>query len=160
MRHGTRIAGAAIALLVALLMASCGSVEEPKVTLTGLDVHGLSSEGFELRLLADVENPNDFGANVSDLEYRIYLDDQRVAHGAQTDVVEVQARSTVEVEIPFTLVWKGAGEGLTKLLDGRQHDWRLEGKVKLSKGALSRTFRFSESGSFDAPKVDDIEINL
>jgi LEA14-like dessication related protein len=160
MRHRARIPEALTAVLVALLMASCAGIEEPKVTLTGLDFHGLSSEGLELKLLADVENPNGFGADVSGLEYSVYLDDLRVARGVQTGVTAVAARSTVEVEIPFTLVWKGAGEGLQKMLDGKKHDWRLDGRVRLSKGSIARTFRFSESGTFDAPDVDEIEIDL
>jgi LEA14-like dessication related protein len=159
MKCRARISAAA-ALFLALAIASCSSVEEPKVTLTGVDFHGLSNEGLELRLIADVENPNDFGANVSDLEYRVFLDDLRVARGLQTEVVAVEANSTVEVGIPFTLVWKGAEKGLQKVLDGERHDWRLEGRVKLSKGALSRTFRFSESGSFDAPNAREIELDL
>jgi LEA14-like dessication related protein len=150
-------AGLAVSML---LLASCAGIEEPVVTISGVDFHGLSSEGLEFKLLADVENPNAFGADVSDLEYRISLDDVMVAKGTQADIVHVDAHSTSEVEIPFTFVWDAADEGVLKVLDGRKHDWRIKGSVRLSKSALSRKFNFSESGSFNAPKASDIDFKL
>jgi hypothetical protein len=64
------------------------------------------------------------------------------------------------VEIPFTIVWSGIDKGLKKLLDGEEHDWRVQGSVRLNKGALSRVFKFKEKGTYDAPEADDIEIDL
>jgi LEA14-like dessication related protein len=143
-----------------LALTSCSEVEEPVVTMTGVNVHGISTEGLELHLLVDVENPNGFGADISELEYRVFLDNIKVAEGVQKDAVAVPAESTVEVEIPFTIVWSGVDKGLKRLLDGEEHDWRVGGSVRLNKGAISRVFKFSESGTYDAPKADDIEIDL
>ena len=153
---------AAMLLLVtgSLALASCASVEEPVVTLTGADFHGLSTEGLELRLLADVENPNGFGADISGLTYKVFVDGTEVAAGVQDDPVRGGARETVEVAIPFTLVWEGVNKGLTKLLDGKEHDWKLKGSVRLSNGPLSKTFKFSERGSFDSPKVENVQLDL
>jgi LEA14-like dessication related protein len=150
----------AILLMCLLALTSCSEVEEPVVTMTGVDVRGISTEGLELHLLVDVENPNGFGADISQLEYRVFLDNIKVAEGLQEEAVAVPAESTVEVEIPFTIVWSGIDKGLKKLLDGEEHDWRVRGSVRLNKGALSKAFKFSESGTYDAPRADDIEIDL
>jgi LEA14-like dessication related protein len=156
-----RSAGAFASLLVCLVaFTSCSEIQEPVVTLTGVDVHGLSTEGLALNLIVDVDNPNSFGADIGELKYRVLLDDTEVATGLQEEDVPVPADSRVEVKIPFTIAWSGMDEGLRKLLDGEEHEWRIKGSVKLSKGALSRTFRFSESGRFDAPKGSDIEIEF
>ena len=156
-----RVAGALVPLLICLLaVTSCSEIEQPVVTMTGVDVHGLSTEGVALNLIVDVENPNSFGADIGELKYRVLLDNTEVATGLQENKVAVPADSTVEVKIPFTIVWSGMDRGLSKLLDGEEHEWRLKGSVKLSKGALSRTFNFSEGGRFDAPKGSDIEIDL
>lgn len=130
------------------------------MTMTGVDFRGISIEGLAFNLLVDVENPNAFGADISDLEYRILLDNAEVATGLQKDTIVVPAESVVEVGIPFIIVWSGIDEGLKKLLDGEEHEWRLKGSVRLSKGAMSRVFRFSENGTFDAPEANDIEIDL
>jgi LEA14-like dessication related protein len=147
-------------LLLLQVLTSCSGIEEPEVTITGVDVHGISTNGLALQLLVDVENPNSFGADISRLEYRVFLDDIRVAEGLQEESVPVPAESTVEVKIPFDILWDGMEKGLKKLLDGEEHDWRLEGNVRLRKGAMSRAFSFSEKGSYKAPRAHDIEIEL
>jgi LEA14-like dessication related protein len=152
---------APVLLLMCLLaVTSCAQIEEPVVTMTGVDFKGMSTEGLSFKLLVDVENPNGFGANISELEYRILLDNIEVATGLQKDTVAVPAESTVEVAMPFTIVWSGINKGLKKLLDGEEHEWRLKGSVRLNKGAMSRVFRFSENGTFDAPKANDFKIDL
>jgi len=156
-----RAAGVLTFLLMCLLaVTSCSEIEEPVVTMTGVEVHGLSIKGLSLNLLVDVENPNSFGADIGELNYRVLLDNMEVATGLQEDRVAVPAAGAVEVKIPFTIVWSGMDDGLKKLLDGEEHEWRVKGSVRLSKGALARTFRFSESGRFDAPKGSDIEIDF
>jgi len=163
-RQTTRPTAARLTALLLLslsaVLTACSGISEPEVTMTGVDVNGISMEGIELDLLVDVENPNDFGADIGELEYSIYLDGLKVATGLQEEAVSVPANSTVEVGVPFTIVWKGVDKGLRKLLDGEEHDWRIKGSVELSKGPLSRSFSFSESGEFTAPKASDIEIDL
>ena len=156
-RRSRAIAALVLCLFVA---ASCSDIQEPVVTMTGVDVHGLSTEGLALNLVVDVENPNGFGADIGELEYRVLLDNTEVATGLQEDNVSVPAEGTVEVKIPFTIVWSGMDKGLKRLLDGEEHEWRVKGRVRLSKAGLSRVFKFSEGGRFDAPKASDIEINL
>jgi LEA14-like dessication related protein len=157
----TRVVLAATALLMCLFtVTSCSEIEEPVVTMTGVDFRGVSTEGIALDLLLDVENPNGFGVNIGELEYTVLLDNMKVATGTQSDPVVVPADGTVEVAIPFTIVWSGVDKGLKKLLDGEEHEWRLKGSVRLSKGAMSRFFRFSEVGTFDAPRASDIKIDF
>ena len=147
-------------LMYLLAVTSCSRIEEPVVTMTGVDFKGISTDGLSFKLLVDVENPNGFGADISELEYRVLLDNVEVATGMQKDTVAVPAESTVEVAMPFTIVWGGIDKGLKKLLDGEEHEWRLKGSVRLNKGALSRVFRFSENGTFDAPEADNFKIDL
>lgn len=128
--------------------------------LTGIEVEGLSVDGLELTLLADVRNPNDFGATIGGLDYRVFVDGTRLAEGLLLDDVKVGAGESVEVGIPFTLTWEGVGEAVEKALDGREHNWKLKGSATLRKGVLAKTFRFDESGSFRSPDKEDVEIDL
>jgi LEA14-like dessication related protein len=143
-----------------VLLVSCSSIEPPKVVLTGVEVEGLSVDGLELKLLADVKNPNDFGATIGSLDYRVFVDGTRLAEGRLSDDVEVEAGESVEVGIPFTLTWEGVGEAVEKALDGRDHDWKLKGSARVRKGVLAKTFRFDEGGSFKSPNKEDVEIDL
>jgi LEA14-like dessication related protein len=147
-------------IAVAILSASCASVQPPKVVLTGVQVTGLSVDGLELKLLADVTNPNDFGARIKELDYRVLLDGDRLAEGILPEDVDVSAGGTVEVGIPLTLTWEGIGDTIEKAIDGKKHDWKLAGSATLGNGMLSRTFRFDEKGSFTSPKKEDVEIDF
>ncbi|MFH1688733.1 MAG: LEA type 2 family protein [Candidatus Eisenbacteria bacterium] len=160
MIRGTRVVLATALLTCLFAITSCSEIEEPIVTMTGVNLRGASLEGIVLELLLEVENPNGFGANIGELEYSVMLDNIKVGKGEQSDPIAVPADGTVEVAIPFTIVWSGVDKGLKKLLDGEEHEWRLKGSVRLSKGAMSRFFRFSEVGTFDAPKASDITIDF
>ena len=142
------------------LMASCSRIEPPRVTLTGVDFEGISTEGIEFTLLADVTNANDFGAAVGRVEYRVLVDGTEIADGVRTEEVEIQPGGTVEVGIPFTLTWEGVKKGLKEFLDGEEHEWKLAGSASVHKGALSRTFRFSEVGRFRGPSERDVNIDM
>jgi LEA14-like dessication related protein len=155
-----RIVKAAAAAVLLLASVSCSSIQPPTVVLTGVDVNGLSVDGLELTLLADVRNPNDFGATIGKLDYHVFVDGTRLAQGTLSDDVEVDAGDTEEVVIPFTLTWEGVGEAVEKALDGREHDWKLKGSATIRKGVLTKTFRFDEGGSFRSPEKDDVDIDL
>ena len=159
-RHKSAAGVAGVVVLCSFLLASCSDVQAPKVVLTGVEIEGMSVEGLELTLLADVRNPNDFGATIGELDYEVYVDGGRLAAGLLSDGVEVPAGESVEVGIPFTLTWEGVGDTLEKALDGRRHDWKLKGSATLRKGMLGKTFRFDESGSFTSPKAEDVEIDF
>jgi LEA14-like dessication related protein len=149
---------AAMALLV--LTTSCADIEPPKVILTGLEIEGMSVDGLELVLLTDVRNPNDFGATIDKLSYKVSVDGTRLAEGLLSDDVDVGAGEVVEVGIPFTLTWEGVGDAVEKALDGKEHDWKLKGSATLKKGIVAKTFRFDEGGSFQSPEAEDVEIDF
>ncbi len=159
-REPRAVLAPALLLVCLLTVTSCSQMVEPVVTMTGVDFKGISTEGLSFKLLMDVENPNGFGTDISELRYRVLLDNAEVATGLQEDTVVVPAEGVVEVGIPFVIVWSGIDKGLKKLLDGEEHEWRLKGSVRLSRGAISRVFKFSENGTFDSPKANDIEIDL
>lgn len=148
------------ALALTALGTSCAKVEAPKVVLNSVDIDGISVDGVELTLLVDVSNPNGFDADIGRLEYRVEVDDTEIAKGVRTEEVRAPAGETVEVSIPFTVTWTGIGKGMKEYLDGREHSWKLIGKVKVSSGALSKTFAFSESGEFQGPDAERVEMDF
>jgi LEA14-like dessication related protein len=142
------------------LATSCSRREAPSVKLTGVDFDGISTEGIEFTLLADVTNLNDFGASIGRVEYDVLIDGSEIAQGVRTEDVHVPAGEAVEVGIPFTLTWEGAKKGLREFLDGEEHEWKLKGSATIKKGALSKTFRFAEVGRFRGPSEKDVDLDF
>ncbi|MFH1501763.1 MAG: LEA type 2 family protein [Candidatus Eisenbacteria bacterium] len=147
-------------LVLVVLTTSCATVAPPKVVLNSVDIDGISTDGIELRLFVDVTNPNGFGADIGRLAYRVEVDDTEIANGVRTSEIHIPSGETVEVEVPFTVTWMGLGKGIEEYLDGREHLWKLSGSVQVSKGALSKTFDFSESGEFQGPDAKRVEMDF
>jgi len=153
--------GVAIALLaLAALAASCSRIEAPHVVLNGVDLEGISTDGIEFTLKAKVTNPNGFGAKVGKLEYSVQVDGTQVASGMRSKQVPIAAGETVEVGIPFAVTWEALGKGIDQYFDGGDHRWKLTGSAVLSKGVMSRTFTFSESGRFEGPDAGRIDLDF
>ncbi len=138
-------------LALAICLSSCSSIQEPIIRLEGVDLVGISTDGLELKLQTTLENPNDFGADIGRLEYRIFGDGVELARGTREERIHVAAGETVDVGVPFVLDWAGGKTILERILDGEEHDWKLEGSVDVSKGPIRKTFAFSESGSINSP---------
>jgi len=149
----TRTSLQTVVVLVALAvcLSSCSSIQEPIIRLDGVDLVGVSTDGLELKLQTTLENPNDFGAEIDRLEYRIFGDGVELACGTREERVHVSAGETVDISVPFVLNWSGGKTILGGILDGEEHDWKLEGRVDVSKGPMRKTFAFSESGSINSP---------
>ncbi len=149
----TRIPLLAVASLAALAicLTSCSGIQEPVIRLEGVDLVGISTDGLELMLQASLENPNDFGADIDGLEYVILGDGEELARGSREMEIRVGAGETVEVGVPFDLKWSSGKTILEGILDGEEHEWKLEGSVGVSKGPIRKTFAFSESGNINSP---------
>jgi len=150
----TRISLRTVVALAALAicLTSCSSIQEPVIRLEGVDLVGISTDGMELMLQATLENPNDFGADIDELEYVILGDGEELARGSREMEIRVGAGETVEVGVPFDLKWSSGKTILESILDGAEHDWKLEGSVGVKKGPIRKTFAFSESGSINSPE--------
>ncbi len=138
-------------LAAALALSSCSSFREPDVTLIDVDFVGISGDGLRFKMMARVENPNDFSASIERVEYRIYGDGVELAEGKWSESVPVPARGSVEVRVPFVLKWKGGQTILESMFDDDEHEWRFKGSVELRKGPITRVFPFSESGTIHTP---------
>lgn len=139
------------------LITSCASMESPKVMLTGVEQAGMTSEGLEFILIVDVRNPNDFGAQLGDLEYEVHVDGYEMARGFRSDVVTVPPNGSVEVDVPFTLEWKGARRILANFFDGEDHEWKIDGSLEVRKGVMKKTFTFTDKGSFGALFSEEVD---
>ncbi len=157
-RRGSGVFAALLAC--AILLTSCASVDPPKVMIKNVEIDGLSFDGVELVLNVEVRNPNGFGANVGRLEYEVEIDGAEMANGRMAEEVFVPAGGSAEVAVPFTVTWEGIGKGVDRYLDGAEHNWKLSGSVRVSNGALAKTFDFSEEGRFQSPDADEVEMDF
>lgn len=143
-----------LAAAVALGVAGCSSIEQPKLTVESVTFAGLSAEGIELEVAIKVTNPNDFAAEAAGILYTLEINDVEVLDGRQDDPVSVPARGFSDVTVPVTLRWGGGAGALQDILEGGEQRWRLHGRVTVRSGIIQKTFPFSESGTFTTQGSD------
>jgi LEA14-like dessication related protein len=139
------------AFSLVVCLTSCARIQEPKVVLLGLEYVGVGNAGVNFTLNADVTNPNSFDAVLSRFSYEVIVDGSKLAEGFRLEDVTIPRNATVRVGIPFTITWEGLTGGVKRLLDGKEHDWKLAGSAVLKKGGLYHTFKFVETGRFGGP---------
>ena len=139
------------ALSIAACLTSCARIEEPKVVLLGLEYVGVGNAGVNFTLNADVTNPNSFDTVLSRFRYEVVVDGSKLAEGFRLEDVTIPRNATERVGIPFTITWEGVKGGVSRLLDGKEHDWKLTGSGVFKKGGLYHNFKFVETGRFGGP---------
>ncbi|MBM3308026.1 MAG: LEA type 2 family protein [Candidatus Eisenbacteria bacterium] len=135
-----------VALLTAL--AGCSTIARPALTVEGVELNGLSAEGVELLVEIKVTNPNDVAAEASGILYTLEMNGVEVLDGRQDSPVSVPAGGSATVSVPVTLRWSSGADALQSILDGGEQRWRLHGRVTVRSGIVTKTFPFSESGTF------------
>ena len=141
----------AFALSLVAGLASCARIQEPTVVLLGLEYVGVGNAGVNFTLNADVTNPNSFDTVLSRFSYEVIVDGSKLAEGFRLEDVTIPKNATERVGIPFTITWEGVKGGVKRLLDGKEHDWKLTGSAVFKKGGLYHTFKFVETGRFGGP---------
>lgn len=145
----SRVLGAAV---VALALGACAalgtSLETPKLSLVGIQMHDATF--FEQRLLVRlrVRNPNDLVLPVKGLTVNFELDGVDFAEGVSARAFDVPALGEAEFDM---LVTANAATALLEVFgkdrrkSSKELDYRISGKLSTSLGLL-RSVPFDERG--------------
>ncbi|MET0291016.1 MAG: LEA type 2 family protein [Steroidobacteraceae bacterium] len=142
---------AALVVIAALWIVGCGALgpklEQPQLSVVGVQVVKADLLQQQLRVRMKVQNPNDRELAVRGITYTVELGGDEFAHGDSDRNFTVPALGNLEFDVnvyanaaPLLLKYAAAG--------GREPiDYRIVGKVQLS-GGLIRNIPFTEKGSF------------
>jgi LEA14-like dessication related protein len=147
-----KFARASVALLAALLLASCAlapKFQTPQLTVVDVQILGGDLWSQRLKVRMHVQNPNDRELPVRSLDYTIEVEGQTFATGASTDAFIVPALG--ESDFDMNVTTNLAGTVLKLLVRGsganNTVNYRLTGTLRLSAGLL-RTVPFDQRGTF------------
>ena len=107
-------------LLLTFMLASCAgtgiTIEEPEVTLRGVEMSSVSFSGQTFLLSFDVNNPNPFPLPIRSVRYHLQLADQTFANGETQGDFSVPASGNGGFDISVELdILSSAGQ-LTSVL--------------------------------------------
>ena len=100
------------------------------------------SNGGSVTLKADAIffNPNAIGANVTEVDLDMYIDDKKVTHIRQDVRAEMNANSEftlpLDVSVPLKEVYKDLKPSLGNFLKNRKLGYRMDGTLKVGLGSV------------------------
>ena len=109
-----------LTLLLTTMIASCAgtgiAIEEPEVTLSGVEMSNISFSGQTFLLSFDVKNPNPFPLPIRSVRYHLQLADQTFANGETQGDFSVPASGNGGFDISVELDILGSAGQLTGVL--------------------------------------------
>lgn len=136
-RSRTTTLGLLLLLLASSLLGGCatwigGHFKSPDVQLVNVDVVRARLLEQELLLSFRIDNPNGTSLPVRGLDYTVFLNDVKLAHGQSATWFTVPAHGHEEFTVPVnTNLWRHM-KYIVKLLEkpDKPIHYRLEGEVK------------------------------
>ena len=132
----------------ALVLVACAKPEPPKLRPLSAKVTAISTQGIDVALKLEAENPNDSAITARSLTATITLDGRYVL-GTVTvphDIVLPAHQKTV-LDVPVSSRWKDlAGLG-TLAMAGKDVPYKVDGTVELGGSMVSVTVPFQVGGT-------------
>ena len=138
-------------LLLAVALSGCAlfvpKFQTPQLAIVDVQVIKANFLQQRLRVRMRVQNPNDRSLPIQGLTYTVYLGGEEFATGVSDASFTVPALGNAEFNMDVTANAAGALFAVLSKPRGQGIDYRMKGRVELSRGWL-RSIPFEQSGSF------------
>lgn len=145
-------------LVSAALLLSCATLEkqvkEPELSISNVQILGMSLTDAQLAFDVDVKNPNSVGLSMNGLSYSLAIEDKPLFNGAAADKLNIAAKTTSRVTLPFTLRYEDVLGTLSALRENEELRYTVSGKADFGLFSLP----YSRTGTFSLPKLPDVTV--
>ena len=142
-------------LLATAVVAAAGcsalgraAFKEPVVALRDVKVTGVGLNGGSLDVVLDVENPNEFRLDATQLRYTVLVDSVQFATGTTSQHFTVEGQRTQQVHIPINFTYAGVGAAGRQLLNTGSVNYTVRGDVTVGSPVGNFTIPYSQTGRF------------
>lgn len=138
-----------LTLLFLGLVASCAVVRPsaPEINLAGIKVTDLTLTNAELVAGLKVYNPNNTAITIKEVDYELTMGGVRVSRGRSIESVRIGALETGQVDMRLSSSYLDIIKALSKVQNGGDMDFVLEGDVKYGVFGFSNlTYKFKRKG--------------
>lgn len=140
-------------LFLATLLAGCAALrpqlEQPRLSLVGLEIRELGLLRQRYMLTLSVQNPNSIAFPVRGMNYDVRIAGHEFAHGMSPKAFTVPARGETDVEVELTTNLMDTLQNVQQLLLERRTliDYQLSGQLELDLPFI-KAIPFENSGKF------------
>ena len=142
-------------ILLAAIVAVAGctalgkqALRDPIVTLQDVKVTGVGLNGGSLDVVLNVENPNDFRLDATQLRYNVLVDTVPFANGTTTQRFTVEGKKSQQVHIPINFTYAGVGAAGRQLMNTGSVNYTVKGDVSVGSPIGNLTVPFSQTGRY------------
>ena len=142
-----------ILLATAIAVAGCSALgrqalKDPIVTLADVKVTGVGLNGGSLDVVLNVQNPNDFRLDATQLRYNVLVDTVPFANGTTTQRFTVEGKRSQQVHIPINFTYAGVGQAGRQLMNVGSVNYTVKGDVTVGSPLGNLTVPFSQTGRY------------
>ena len=139
---------------VALVLVACAKPEPPRLTPLSAKVTAISTQGIDVALKLEAENPNDRAITARSLTATITLDGRYVL-GTVTvpHNINLPAHQKTILDVPVSSRWKDLAGLTTLAMAGKDVPYKVDGKVDLGGDMISVTVPFEVGGTVTREQV-------
>lgn len=138
----------AIAAVVGCSALGKQALKDPVVTLSDVKVTGVGLNGGSLDVVLNVQNPNDFRLDATQLNYHVLVDTVPFANGTTTQRFTVEGKKTQQVHIPINFTYSGVGAAGRQLMNTGSVLYTVKGDVTVGSPVGNITVPFSQTGRY------------
>ena len=137
----------------AIAVAGCSALgkaalRDPIVTLQDVKVTGVGLNGGSLDVVLNVENPNDFRLDATQLRYNVLVDTVPFANGTTTQRFTVEGKKSQQIHIPISFTYSGVGAAGRQLMNTGSVNYTVKGDVTVGSPVGNLTVLFSQTGRY------------
>lgn len=142
-----------ILLVTAVAAIGCSTLgkaafRQPVVTLQDVKVTGIGLNGGSLDVVLNVENPNDFRLDATQMHYAVLVDTVPFANGTTTQQFTVEGKRSQQVHIPINFTYSGVGAAGRQLMNTGSVNYTVKGDVSVGSPVGNLTVPFSQTGRY------------
>ncbi len=135
------------------------NVQEPNVSVQNVKLTGLNLSKVDLLFNISVENPNNLGIQLSNLDYNLFLNNTSFLKGSQNQDIKIKANGAALVPIPLSLGFQQIRKAVSSLASLDTVPYRLDLKVGVNLPLLGIVqIPISRKGSFPNFKIPEISL--
>ncbi len=139
------------------------AVQEPRLSVKGVRVAGLSAESADLEATIGVDNPNPVGLTLNYLSYELDLEGERLASGETDRTSTVPAAGQGEVIFPISVRYQDLAAVYARVKDRDEVSYQIQGQLGLARplGTLHLPYRASgKMKVWRLPRVQNVSLKV
>lgn len=144
----TGVVGSAMVAVVGCSTLGKAAFRQPVVSLQDVKVTGVGLTGGSLDVVLNVENPNDFRLDATQMRYSVLVDTVPFANGTTAQAFTVEGKRSQQVHIPINFTYAGVGQAGRQLMNTGSVNYTVRGDVTVGSPIGNFTVPFTQTGRY------------